>query len=135
MDKKRSYLLDTMAVLWLAFLSKRLPRAVCEAVLDQATHLRFSAVSLWEIGLKMSVGGYRDFKLPDNWDFCIPEGLRQQNIILLDVGAVHCRRIQELPFHHRDPFDRMLVAQCQIEKMTILSSDAMFESYEIDRIW
>jgi PIN domain nuclease of toxin-antitoxin system len=135
MIKGRSFLLDTMAILWFAFLPKRLPRAAREAILDDKTQLAFSTVSLWEIGLKMSVGGYRDFKLPEDWEHCIPEGLKQQAIIPLGIDAVHCRRIQNLPFHHRDPFDRMLIAQCQTEGMPIISSDAIFETYGIKRVW
>lgn len=135
MIKGRSFLLDTMAVLWFAFLPKRLPRAAREAILDEETHLAFSTVSLWEIGLKMSVGGYLDFKLPDDWERCIPEGLKQQNVMPLGIDAVHCRRIQDLPFHHRDPFDRMLTAQCLIEGMSIISSDAIFDTYGIKRVW
>jgi PIN domain nuclease of toxin-antitoxin system len=131
----RSYLLDTMTILWHAFLPKRLPRAAREVLLDETAPLAISIVSLWEIGLKMSVGGYPDFKLPANWDVCIPEGLQQQGIGLLTVEAVHCRRIQDLPFLHRDPFDRMLVAQCQIEGRSILSSDAIFDAYGVMRVW
>lgn len=83
----------------------------------------------------MSVGGYPDFKLPSNWDACISAGLQQQGIGLLAIEAVHCRRIQDLPFHHRDPFDRMLAAQCQIEGRDILSSDAIFDAYGVMRVW
>lgn len=124
-----------MTILWHAFLPKRLPRAAREVLLDEASQLSFSIVSLWEIGLKMSVGAYPDFKLPSNWDVCIPEGLKQQGIVLLSVEAIHCRRIQDLLFHHRDPFDRMLAAQCQIEGSTILSSDAIFDAYGVIRVW
>lgn len=135
MSKGRGYLLDTMAILWFAFLPERLPRAAREVILDEKTDLKFSTVSLWEIGLKMSVGGYGDFELPDDWEVCIPEGLQQQGIVRLGIEASHCRRIQDLPFHHRDPFDRMLVAQCQIEERSILSSDAIFDAYGVRKVW
>lgn len=135
MIKGRSFLLDTMAILWFAFLPKRLPRAAREAILNEETDLAFSAVSLWEIGLKMSVGGHHDLKLPDDWESRIPGGLSQQGVRALGVDAAHCRRIQDLPFHHRDPFNRLLIAQCQIEGFSIISSDAIFDSYGIKRIW
>ena len=135
MSKERSYLLDTMTLLWLAFLPKRLPRAARTVILDETSPLRFSIVSLWEIGLKMSVGGYTDFKLPEDWEICIPEGLKQQGIELLSLDALHCRRIQDLPFHHKDPFDRMLAAQCQADGLAILSSDAIFDAYGVRRVW
>jgi PIN domain nuclease of toxin-antitoxin system len=135
MIKGRSYLLDTMAILWFAFLPKRLPRSARETILDVDNDLNFSTVSLWEIGLKMSVGGYQDFKLPDDWELSIPEGLKQQGIMPLEIVPAHCRRIQDLPFHHRDPFDRMLAAQCLIEGMAIISSDEIFTAYGIKRVW
>jgi PIN domain nuclease of toxin-antitoxin system len=135
MSKGRNYLLDTMAILWFAFLPRRLPRAAREVILDRDIGLSFSAVSMWEIGLKMSVSGYYGFQLPDDWEICIPEGLKQQGAIFLNVEVEHSRRIQDLPFHHRDPFDRMLAAQCQIEGMSMISSDVIFDSYGVRRIW
>jgi PIN domain nuclease of toxin-antitoxin system len=135
MRKGRKFLLDTMAILWFAFLPKRLSAAAREVILDDASHLGFSSVSLWEIGLKMSVGGYPEFKLPDDWETLIPQGLKQQGIMLLHIEAEHCRRIQDLPFHHKDPFDRMLAAQCQIDDLSILSSDAIFDAYGVRRVW
>ena len=135
MSKGRSYLLDTMTILWHAFLPQRLPMTVRGVLVDEASALSFSTVSLWEIGLKMSVGGYLGFNLPADWDVCIPEGLKQQGITLLAIESEHCRRIQDLPFHHRDPFDHMLAAQCQIEGHTILSSDAIFDAYGVPRVW
>ena len=92
---KEHYLLDTMTILWFAFHPRRLPRTVREVLLDEATYLGFSTVSLWEIGLKMSVGGYTDFKLPNDWELCIPGGLKQQGITLLTIEPEHCRRIQD----------------------------------------
>jgi PIN domain nuclease of toxin-antitoxin system len=135
MSKGRSYLLDTMAILWLAFLPRRLPRLARETILDEENCLFFSYVSLWEIGLKMSVGGYRDFKLPNDWDRCLPDGLVDQGIVSVSLDPTHCRRVQDLPFHHRDPFDRMLVAQCQIEGLSVLSSDEIFNAYGVNRVW
>lgn len=135
MSKGRDFLLDTMAVLWFAFLPKRLSIAARQVLLDDAAHLVFSTVSLWEIGLKMSIGGYHDFKLPEDWEIRLPAGLQQQGIPPLPIKAAHCRRIQDLPFHHKDPFERMLVAQCQIEGLTILSSDPSFDAYGVPRVW
>jgi PIN domain nuclease of toxin-antitoxin system len=135
MSKGRDFLLDTMAVLWFAFLPKRLSKAARQVLLDDTARLVFSSVSLWEIGLKMSVGGYHYFKLPDDWEIRLPAGLQQQGIPRLHIEAEHCRRIQDLPFHHKDPFDRMLVAQCQIQGLSILSSDAIFDAYGVPRVW
>ena len=135
MSQARSYLLDTMAVLWLAFLPQRLAGTAHDVILDEETNLAFSIVSLWEIGLKLSVGGYRDFQLPNAWEILIPEGLKRQGITAVGIDAEHCRRIQDLPFHHRDPFDRMLTAQCQVEGRSIVSSDTIFVSYGVERVW
>lgn len=135
MSKGRTCLLDTMALLWFAFLPQRLTQTAREVILDETTHLVFSTVSLWEIGLKMSVGGYGEFKLPDDWQRRIPRGLMHQGISPLALDAEHCRGIQDLPFHHKDPFDRMLAAQCKIEGLSIVSSDAIFEAYGVRRYW
>ena len=59
----------------------------------------------------------------------------QQGIRQLTLEAEHCRRIQDLSFHHKDPFDRMLAAQCQIEGLSIVSSDAIFDTYGVHRVW
>jgi PIN domain nuclease of toxin-antitoxin system len=127
-------LLDTNALLWSAFLPDKLSRAASETFRNAET-LRFSIVSLWEIGLKLSRGGYHDMELPGHWETMIPEGCREQGIQILSIAPADCRLIQDMPFHHRDPFDRMLAAQAIRIRATILTPDKIFDDYGIRRVW
>jgi len=126
-------MLDTNALLWSAFLPNKLSRAASEAFRTAET-LSFSIVSLWEIGLKLSRSGYRDIHLPDNWETMIPEACHEQNIQTLPITPADCRLIQDLPFHHRDPFDRMIAAQALRNRATIFSPDKIFDAYGVRRI-
>lgn len=129
------YLLDTMAVLWMALRPDLLGRTAARTLRDPASSLTYSVVSLWEIGIKMSGKGYEDFKLPDDWDRILPEQLGEQGISRLEIEPVDCRLIQDLPFHHRDPFDRMIIAQAMRGDFTVIGSDKIFDDYGVKRIW
>ena len=129
------YLLDTMTILWMGFLPENLPRHASEILSDSEADLNYSSVSLWEIGLKMGGGGYREFELPDDWDVQIPKHLEQQGISRIEVEPKDCRLIQDLPFHHKDPFDRMLIAQALNVDFTVISSDKRFDDYGLKRVW
>lgn len=131
----RSYLLDTMSILWMAFEPYKIGRRAASALEEEGVPLRYSIVSLWEIGIKMGGRGYREFVLPENWEVEIPEGLAGQGISELPILPRHCRRIQALPFHHKDPFDRMLVAQALADGLDVIGSDAQFDPYGVRRIW
>jgi PIN domain nuclease of toxin-antitoxin system len=129
------YLLDTMAVLWMGFLPENLPKRASKILSDPETDLSYSMVSLWEIGLKLGSGGYREFELPGDWDVQIPRRLEEQGFARIEVVPKDCRRIQNLPFHHRDPFDRMLIAQAINGNFTVIGSDKIFDDYGVKRVW
>ena len=129
------YLLDTMTVLWMAVSPQRLSPKARAVLLDEKAAIRFTIVNLWEIGIKMSVGGYPDFQVPRDWERAIPDGLRSQGFEMLAVEPTDCRRIETLPFHHRDPFDRMIVAQALARDLQVLGTDERFDAYGVDRIW
>lgn len=131
----RSYLLDTMSILWMAFEPYKIGRRAASALEEEGVPLRYSIVSLWEIGIKMGGRGYREFVLPENWEVEIPEGLAGQGISELPILPRHCRRIRDLPFHHKDPFDRMLVAQALDEGLDVIGSDERFDAYGVRRVW
>lgn len=131
----KRYLLDTMAILWTAFEPEKVSRRAAAALLDESAELHYSISSLWEIGIKMGGRGYRGFVLPDDWEVVIPDGLVRQRILPLDITPRHCRRIQDLPFLHRDPFDRMLIVQALEEGLGVISSDRQFDDYGVTRIW
>jgi PIN domain nuclease of toxin-antitoxin system len=130
-----SFLLDTMSVLWMAFRPDLLSPGASARIRDSSAPLVYSVVSMWEIGLKMSRGGYRDFILPADWDVQIPEALALDGIRELAVSPRHCRRIQDLHFHHKDPFDRMLIAQSLVEDLSIIGCDEQFDDYGVKRVW
>jgi PIN domain nuclease of toxin-antitoxin system len=127
-------LLDTNALLWSAYAPERLTKNASKAYLA-AEELCFSILSPWEIALKFSRGGFHDLKVPENWETSLIQGLLTQGLRLLKLDVAHCRRVQDLPFHHKDPFDRMLIAQALAENLTVIGSDDRFDDYGVKRIW
>jgi PIN domain nuclease of toxin-antitoxin system len=127
-------LLDTNALLRIAYNPAALSYTAAVAYRD-ADAVYHSVVNYWEIGLKMARGGFSDITLPPDWDQRLPHGCEEQGFQLLQIQVRHCRRIQDLPFRHKDPFDRMLVAQAQEEQLAIISSDEIFDTYGVKRLW
>jgi PIN domain nuclease of toxin-antitoxin system len=130
-----AYLLDTMTVLWMAFEPERISKRAAATLLDDSSPIHCSIFSLWEIGIKMGGRGYREFVLPDDWEIVIPEGLAAQGIGELRILPRHCRRVQELPAHHKDPFDRVLIAQALEEGLEVIGCDGQFDAYGVRRVW
>ncbi len=127
-------LIDTMTLLWMGLRPDLLgPRA--RNTIESGSELSYSIVSLWEIGIKMSGKGYREFELPPDWETLIPQRLESRGIPRLDILPIHCRTIQDLPFYHRDPFDRMLIAQALDQNLAVITSDEVFDAYGVRRIW
>lgn len=127
------WLLDTHALLLMLYGDKRLSRRA-RAIINGGLPLCFSTVSFWEIAIKRSTKGF-DFEIEDDWDIVLPRALRVGEVIRIDLEAADCRLMEQLPRHHRDPFDRMLVAQAAARRLGILSRDAQFDSYPILRAW
>jgi len=125
-------LLDTHAFLWLITGDERLSETSKEIFLDQENSLFFSAASLWEICVKKSLG---KLSLKGGWLKIIQDEMEVNAIQWLPIEMLHCAELTKLPFHHRDPFDRMLIAQAMVEDMHLLSRDSRFSAYEITCIW
>ena len=125
-------LLDTHAFLWILVDDPRLGRQAGEIFRDKSTQVSFSAVSLWEIGIKISLG---KLNLREDWHDVIMSDMETNRIKWLPINSEHCRRVSELEFFHRDPFDRMLIAQALHENLTILTLDGKFSSYPVPVIW
>ncbi len=115
-------LLDTHVLLWWLADSPSLPTKARVLIADRENTVFISAVSLWEIWLKQSLGKLR---LPDNFE----EILAGQHFQNLPLTAVHAREVANLPWHHRDPFDRMLIAQAQVSGMRLLTVDENAPAY------
>ena len=125
-------LLDTHAFLWLISGDDRLSETAQKAFLDPGNYLFFSAASLWEICIKIGLG---KLSLKSGWLKTIQDEMKVNTIQWLSIEMPHCVELTNLPFHHRDPFDRMLVAQAMVDDMQLLSRDNRLSSYEIKRIW
>ncbi len=121
-------LLDTHATLWLLAGDKRLsPRA--RRVTQSSGRLVVSAVTLWEAAIKRSLG-----KLNAPADLA-RRLAALRHVELLAISPLHAEAVGELPWHHRDPFDRLLVAQALTEKLAIVSSDAALAQYGVEVVW
>ncbi|OGQ00812.1 MAG: twitching motility protein PilT [Deltaproteobacteria bacterium RBG_19FT_COMBO_52_11] len=125
-------LLDTHAFLWWITDDQKLSSRAREVISDAENELFFSAASGWEISIKVQLGR---LKLPEEPERFIPEQLRLNFIRSLPIQMRHALFVSTLPNHHRDPFDRMLVAQAQLEEMSILSADLQMSRYQVELIW
>jgi PIN domain nuclease of toxin-antitoxin system len=125
-------LLDTHAFLWLITDEDRLSENARQTFLNTENSLFFSAASLWEICIKKSLG---KLSLKDGWFQTIQKEMEINTIQWLPIETTHCAEVTELPFHHRDPFDRMLIAQAIVEELKLLSRDSRLSDYAIELIW
>jgi PIN domain nuclease of toxin-antitoxin system len=122
-------LLDTHAFLWLADNPERLAPAALEALRDPRTDVFVSAVSAWEIAIKVAIGKLRIPLPPTQW---VAERMARSRLTGLSIEIRHAVRIAALPRHHRDPFDRMLAAQAEVEGLRLATRDRSFAAYGID---
>jgi PIN domain nuclease of toxin-antitoxin system len=118
-------LLDTHLLLWSVASSRRLSKPARAMILDPQNDAYYSAASIWEVSIKSGLGR-KDFKVNPQ---VLVEALAESGFIELPVSATHAAAVAALPALHRDPFDRMLVAQAYAEPMTLLTNDAILASY------
>ena len=124
-------LLDTHIVLWMLSGHERFPREVREAILTSEM-VFVSAASFWEIAIKASLSGFSEMSLPDHWQREFQDQFKTFGVRWLPIDPEHCRVVQDLPFHHRDPFDRMLIAQAKVEGLAVASVDKAFRDYGVE---
>jgi PIN domain nuclease of toxin-antitoxin system len=125
-------LLDTHAFLWFIDGNGKLSPRARELIEDQGNVKLVSVASLWEMGLKMSLGR---LELAQPFEELIPKQMELNGFGLLPVRIPHVARVISLPFHHRDPFDRLIVAQCLAEDLSVVSLDLAFDKYSVQRLW
>lgn len=123
-----TYLLDTHVWLWLQTARSRIRPDLLEELRDGGTSVRLSAVSSWEIAIKWAIG---KLPLPEPPDRYVPSRMERSGVEGLAIEHVHALRVAELPRHHPDPFDRLLVAQAQIEGFAIVTADPAFGPYDV----
>ncbi len=131
--KVKGWLLDTHALLWMLYGDKRLSRVAVRAI-DGSLPVFHSVVSFWEIAIKLSGNGF-DFDVDSDWDVIIPAELKRGGGSLVVPAVDDCRLLQELPKHHGDPFDRMLVCQARRHGLGIVSADEVIDCYGVARVW
>lgn len=125
-------LLDTHAFIWYTTDSSRLSTTGRSLIDNGDNDILLSTASVWEMAIKHSIG---------RLNFSVPfmEFIKQQiavnRIEILEISFDHIEVVASLPFHHRDPFDRLIIAQSMAEQISVLSVDAIFDAYAIARLW
>ena len=125
-------LIDTHALIWLVEDSPKLSARARAVFSDPECSLYFSAASYWEMCFKISTG---KLKLRSGWQNALQQELRHNGIRWMPLEPYHMEGVIALPWHHRDPFDRMLIAQAQAEGMHILTADEHFPAYDAPVLW
>jgi PIN domain nuclease of toxin-antitoxin system len=125
-------LLDTHTLLWWVDDAPVLSSRARAAVADPENECLFSLASLWEMAIKLSLG---KLELPSSIESFVARHLLGGGFRSLEIEIGHVARVARLPFHHRDPFDRLLAAQALEEDLAIVSRDPVFKRYGIRRIW
>jgi PIN domain nuclease of toxin-antitoxin system len=126
-------LVDTHCWLWALARPEALNTDAAELLGDAKTDVIFSAVSVWEIAIKSALGKLR-ISL-NNEEDSLFDIIDRQSFTPLPILHSHARQVANLPHHHTDPFDRLLIAQAQIENLPVLTADDQFLRYEIEVIW
>jgi PIN domain nuclease of toxin-antitoxin system len=121
-------LIDTHAALWLLDGDARLSQSADQMLTDPANEVLLSAAVVWEVAIKQSLG---KLDAPDGFSSTLIDG----GATALPVSIEHAREVASLPWHHRDPFDRLLVAQAVLEDAVVVSSDERLRVYDVQVAW
>jgi PIN domain nuclease of toxin-antitoxin system len=119
-------------LIWIVDEDEKLSENAKKTYLDNSNDIYLSAASLWEMAIKMS---QRKLALPGTLSGFVEKHVLGNNIQILSVIPDHVFPLVKLPYHHRDPFDRLLICQCVREHLPIISNDIIFDAYKIQRIW
>jgi PIN domain nuclease of toxin-antitoxin system len=125
-------LLDTHSFLWYIKGDPQLSPAAIEFIDTKDNNKFLSLASVWEMGIKISIN---KLKLSKNLDVFITQNCELNSIKLLNIKLEHINLLSTLPFHHKDPFDRIIITQALFENLPIVSSDNIFDAYNIKRYW
>lgn len=125
-------LLDTHVALWALGADPRLSNTARTLIDDERSSCFLSAASVWEVAIKWSTG---KLKAPSGFPTKFHEEMALRGIAGMPIYDTHAAAVADLPLHHRDPFDRLLVVQAMAEDMTIVSKDEILSAYDVTVVW
>lgn len=125
-------LLDTHAFLWFVLGDAQLSRTARRHIEDPGNEKLISPASYWEIAIKISLKRYT---LSQPYETFMQQGITDNGFLILAIEPQHTAVLTSLPFHHRDPFDRLIIAQAMVEQIPVISGDAAFAAYPVTCIW
>ena len=125
-------LLDTHAFLWFLLDDPKLSVAAGNLIADPGSDIEISPATYWEVAIKISL---RKYTLSESFEVFMEREITSNDFHILHIAPKHVAVLTTMPFHHRDPFDRLLIAQAVVERIPIVSGDAAFDAYPITRLW
>lgn len=125
-------LLDTHAFLWFVLNDPTLSLAARSLIGDPGNEVFVSPATYWELAIKVGLGR---LQVPGPFEVFVTEEIANNRFVILPITVPHASAVVALPLHHRDPFDRMLIAQVIVERMPIVSADPAFDAYPVTRLW
>jgi PIN domain nuclease of toxin-antitoxin system len=125
-------LLDTHAFLWFLLDDPKLRITTRNLIADPNNEINVSPATYWEIAIKITL---RKYALPEPFEVFMARQIVINDFRILPIELKHVAPLTTMPFHHRDPFDRLLIAQAIAEQMPIVSGDSAFDAYPITRLW
>ena len=125
-------LLDTHTLLWFALGDSQLSAQARGLIDDPAHDMWVSPASYWEIAIKIRLGKYT---LPNRYEDFMQKAIVGNGFEVLPIEFKHTAVLTTLPLHHRDPFDRLIIAQAMVEDISVISSDDDFDAYPVRRLW
>lgn len=126
------YLLDTAVWLWSTNAVDKIGDAARKIIADGSQEIYLSAATAWELSIKMRLGKLQ-FPVPPSSS--VPAFMAKQGLRPLAISHAHAVKVYDLPLHHNDPFDRLIIAQALAEEMVILTSDWAFKKYAVELVW
>ena len=125
-------LLDAHALLWFVWDDPRLSAGAKALIEDADNRKLVSVATCWEIAIKVGLG---KLDLGEPSRSFLPREITRNNFALLPISVDHATMVEGLTQHHRDPFDRLLIAQSMVESLQVVSADAVFDQYGVSRLW
>jgi len=125
-------LLDTHAFLWFLLDDPKLSAKADALISDPNNDIEVSPASYWEIAIKISLNKY---SLPEPYQVFMEREIASNDFRILPIEPKHTSALTNMPFHHRDPFDRLIIAQAMVENIAVVSGDPAFDSYSVVRLW